>query len=227
MASAHEPERAETRLPDPPRSLREEQKLFTRRRLVDAAVDVFSAGGYAAATIEDIATAAGASRATFYLHFKSKADIVTELLLKDLADDSNAIYDRLDELTGPSWDDLREWLARTITFWERHRVAIRIVDQAIGVDPALAELMGTRVLATVDRIAAYLGKKPGHTGQSARLQAMLLLAQLDRFSFFWFLTGVELDRDEVLDELTDAWWAALHPRRVRDRGAAAAPAALD
>jgi AcrR family transcriptional regulator len=57
-------------------SLRDEQKRMTRRLLIEGAVTAFERKGYAATTIEDIVAEANASRATFYLHFKSKADVV-------------------------------------------------------------------------------------------------------------------------------------------------------
>src|SRR5260370_33115463 len=59
-------------------SLREQQRVFTRERLIQGALEVFAHKGYVAATIDDIAAAAGASRATFYLHFHSKQDIIAE-----------------------------------------------------------------------------------------------------------------------------------------------------
>ena len=57
-------------------SLRDEQKRLTRRLLIEGAVTAFERKGYAATTIEDIVAEANASRATFYLHFKSKAEVV-------------------------------------------------------------------------------------------------------------------------------------------------------
>ena len=53
-------------------SLREQHRVFTRERLIQGALEVFAHKGYVAATIDDIVAAAGASRATFYLHFHSK-----------------------------------------------------------------------------------------------------------------------------------------------------------
>src|ERR1700760_2295082 len=55
-------------------SLRDQQRLLTRSRLMDAAVDLFAEKGYAQTSVDDICTAIGASRATFYLHFKTKRD---------------------------------------------------------------------------------------------------------------------------------------------------------
>ena len=63
-------------------TLRTAQKQYTRERLVAAAVDLFVAKGYAATTVDDIATGAGATRATFYLHFRSKAELVRGLMQK-------------------------------------------------------------------------------------------------------------------------------------------------
>ena len=57
-------------------SLRDAQKQLTRSRLIDAAADSFRVRGYAATTIEDVASGAGATRATFYLHFRTKADLI-------------------------------------------------------------------------------------------------------------------------------------------------------
>lgn len=51
-----------------------------RHQILRAAVDVFAKRGYAAATISDIASAAGLAHGTVYLYFKSKADIFQSLV---------------------------------------------------------------------------------------------------------------------------------------------------
>src|SRR3954453_1657742 len=63
----------------PAGNLREAQKQMTRLRLVEAAAESFRTRGYAATTIDDVVTGAGATRPTFYLHFKTKADLIGEL----------------------------------------------------------------------------------------------------------------------------------------------------
>lgn len=47
----------------------------TRELLVDAAEDVFARRGFTAATLDDIAAAAGYTRGAFYVHFKTKEDV--------------------------------------------------------------------------------------------------------------------------------------------------------
>ncbi len=63
-------------------SLRAAQKQMTRELFLTRALDLFETKGYAATTIDDIATAAGSNRTTFYLHFTSKAEVVSALLMK-------------------------------------------------------------------------------------------------------------------------------------------------
>lgn len=55
-----------------------------RAQILDAAKGIFLAGEYASVTIDDIADAAGISRATIYLYFKSKQEVYTGLLYRDL-----------------------------------------------------------------------------------------------------------------------------------------------
>ncbi len=50
-----------------------------RTRLLEAAQQVFAVSGYASATVDDIISTAGTSRATFYRYFRSKDDLFDEL----------------------------------------------------------------------------------------------------------------------------------------------------
>jgi AcrR family transcriptional regulator len=52
----------------------------TRKRLLRAAADVFTTQGYAGSSIARITEAAGVSRASFYVYFKSREDVFHELI---------------------------------------------------------------------------------------------------------------------------------------------------
>ena len=60
---------------------REQRRLETRQRLLDAAKQVFSQIGYQEASILDLTEAADVSKRTFYLHFTDKEAIIEELAL--------------------------------------------------------------------------------------------------------------------------------------------------
>src|SRR5690242_16764047 len=63
------------------RSLRE----HTRQRILDAALEVFSARGVAESSMGDVARAAGVSKGLAYNHFGSKEEILEALVERRLA----------------------------------------------------------------------------------------------------------------------------------------------
>ena len=52
-----------------------QRSLVTRTKLLDAARDVIRAQGYAATTVDDICTAAGVTKGSFFHHFASKEQL--------------------------------------------------------------------------------------------------------------------------------------------------------
>jgi AcrR family transcriptional regulator len=65
---------------------REQRRLDTRRRLLDAAEQVFSQQGYQDASVLDITEAADVSKRTFYLHFADKEAIIEALAMRRFED---------------------------------------------------------------------------------------------------------------------------------------------
>lgn len=64
---------------------RQESRLQTRERLLEAAALVFSRRGYHAASVEEIAEEAGFSKGAVYSNFASKEDLFLALLDRHLA----------------------------------------------------------------------------------------------------------------------------------------------
>ncbi|MEB2312400.1 MAG: TetR family transcriptional regulator [Sorangiineae bacterium] len=58
---------------------REESKLITRRRLLEAAARVLREGGHAALSTSAVTRAAGVAQPTFYVHFKDMSELVRTL----------------------------------------------------------------------------------------------------------------------------------------------------
>jgi AcrR family transcriptional regulator len=65
------------------RLTREQSRDQTRQRLLDAAQDIFTKKGFVAASVEDIAAAAGYTRGAFYSNFGGKPELFLELLKRD------------------------------------------------------------------------------------------------------------------------------------------------
>ncbi|KWF26638.1 TetR/AcrR family transcriptional regulator [Burkholderia pseudomultivorans] len=80
----------------PKRLTREQSKDQTRERLLNAAQSIFLKKGFVAASVEDIAAAAGYTRGAFYSNFRSKAELLLELLERDhvsVQDDLKQIFE--------------------------------------------------------------------------------------------------------------------------------------
>lgn len=189
---------------------RVEQKERTRRRLRAAALELFAAKGYGATTVDDITTAVGASRATFYLHYDGKARIVAEAYEDVVLSETFAYYRRLDALLAHRSGDLRAWLDDALGFFERHRDLLRFADEVAAGDSGQGELQTARVL---DRCAGcmptYLDRWSGTERELARLRLELLILQLSHFALLWVDGHWPVKRELALDVLLDLWSGAL------------------
>jgi AcrR family transcriptional regulator len=66
------------------RGPRAEQRRLSRQRLIDAARGLCSEGRFLSCAVSDIADKAELSRAGFYLHFKSKEDLLNAVMAEQL-----------------------------------------------------------------------------------------------------------------------------------------------
>ncbi len=186
-------------------NLRDEQKRFTRGRLLDAALEVFNDKGYAATTIDQIVAAAGASRATFYLHFKAKPDLVQQLT-QDHQSMTIGLYESI-PLRGSSRKLTRAWVSRLVEHLESDPF-IGIYDQAVSIEPSLAE----QYESTIERLSSRLVERldpPAKERAALTMQIRLLLVQLERSAYFWLIGGWKFDREVLIDGLTTMWLSAI------------------
>ena len=58
---------------------RQENALKTRKKLIDTTETLLKTNGFNALCVEDITKAAGVAKGTFYVYFKHKEDIVSEI----------------------------------------------------------------------------------------------------------------------------------------------------
>jgi len=65
-------------------------KEVTRDAIVASALELFAERGYGAVRVEDVARAAGVSRATFYNHFSEREEILATLFERLLGSDGDA-----------------------------------------------------------------------------------------------------------------------------------------
>jgi AcrR family transcriptional regulator len=71
----------ESAKPEEPPSRREREKAAHRKEIMQAAVTVFARKGFASATIDEIAQEAEFSKGAVYLHFASKEELLSTILI--------------------------------------------------------------------------------------------------------------------------------------------------
>ena len=95
----------------PKASIREVHKQTTRRRITQAARDVFDEQGYEVTTIDDIAIRAQVGRSTLYSHFQGKNDIATAIV-EDLTDAMHTSVALLGQTIPGDKSSLARWLSK-------------------------------------------------------------------------------------------------------------------
>ena len=197
------------RQPDKTKSLREQQRAYTRKRLMEAAGQVFAARGYPDATVDEIATEAGASRATFYLHFKAKSDLPLELLVRSAGHFHSAYRDLTPIANAPTYDSVRLWLAAVMQEWKAIADLARPVHEAATIEPEVHEILARRNNSQVAELALALRTgAPRLAARDAEVYASILLAPLSYY-FRVFLRGDEFDQPRVLDAMAASWMAVM------------------
>lgn len=186
-------------------TLREAQKRMTREMLLDAGLEMFGRKGYAAATIDDIAKAAGATRTTFYLHFPSKADLVSQLLRR--AEEIMVSTDGppLSEVAGSGDRELiRAWLDSRVARWDTIKPYM-LASYEASHEPDVAERTEQWFEDVVGQMAAGLEQAGRFAPDVRRVRSILAFGELEYLSRRYFVIGWRIDRDIVMDELTASW----------------------
>ncbi|MCZ2826904.1 MULTISPECIES: TetR/AcrR family transcriptional regulator [unclassified Modestobacter] len=130
-------------------SLREQNRLRTRRVLLDAALQVFAERGFGGATVEAIAAEAGASKVTLYAYFPAGRDDLFRTLYEEVNEE---LLDRVAASHGQAsgFVDKVAALARPLLeIGARPLVGRFYSNSDPSVEPALAPVRGhaSRVVA--------------------------------------------------------------------------------
>ncbi|MGV2984264.1 TetR/AcrR family transcriptional regulator [Microbacterium sp. AGC85] len=193
--------------------LRAAQKAMTRDRLVDAMHDCLVSRGYVGTTIDDITSEAGATRATFYLHFSSKAEVTRAVWEKFVNEPTNALWETLEGLLVRIESDpavlQREWFPQVLDHWQLRGTTIRAILHAQIVEPALGDRLLTTRNDVVDLIVGALARHSGRSEVALRIRAIAAFEVQTQVFMGWIENQVPHEPDYVIEALADAWAALL------------------
>jgi AcrR family transcriptional regulator len=138
----------------------------SRTRLLDAAAGIFAAKGYRSATVEEVVTAAGLSKGTFYWNFKSKEDLFQTLLEERIDRPARALMEitRTAPADRPTAPDVSAGLAELIAGQRETLLLLQEYWAAATRDARLARRYRVRQAALREALAETLEERHRTTG---------------------------------------------------------------
>lgn len=167
----------------------------TRRRIVDAAADLFIADGYAATTLEQVAARAGVAVQTVYFHFGNKRTVLKEAV--DVAavgdDEPVPMLDRpwLEEARAERDPQrvIARWTAYGRGIMTRVGPVMRVVRDAAVLDPDMAAQWAANQAETASAFRALAEQL--HASEALRVpvdEAVDILCALSGLDLYLLLT---------------------------------------
>lgn len=156
--------------------LRERKKEQTRRRIADAALELFAARGFDAVTVNEIAAAADVAKATLFAYFPSKESLVLEHVGED---DLAGVVTARPAGQAPL-DALRAY-ARDMAARAADTVDVSVLVTQVRVitgSPALLAAADARHERQRRDLATALADDPAEPAMAATLMAALITASM-------------------------------------------------
>lgn len=163
------------------------------RALLDAGNAVFAEVGFGRASVDDVAARAGVSRASFYLYFANKDD-----LLHSMAGECTEAVVEVCQRAGTGSDEagvaLRTWLREFLEAYRRHAGMIRAWNEEEVDDPELVAL-GRRV---IDEFEAAVSRVVAPSSLRSRADSFVLGVLVERFANL-LTTSATVDVDRAVE----------------------------
>jgi AcrR family transcriptional regulator len=180
-----------------------------RAQLLAAALETFTASGYHAASMDEIAERASVSKPVLYQHFPSKLDLYTAVL--DLHIDSLvfAIQKAI-----ASTRDNRNRVTATIDayfgFIEGEGEAFRLLFESdMSVEPQVNERLNRMTYDCAVAVSAVISADTGLPKDEATLLAIGLIGCAQTCARHWLEKGGKLDRKAATALVTSLMWRGI------------------
>ena len=178
-----------------------------REAILAAATAVFAERGYNGASVDDVATAAGVSKALIYEHFPSKKDLHASLVEREATD----LFARL-EANATSGrhgaERMRGGVDAFLGFVEERRTAWRMLFRDAA-DVEVAEILDRVESQAVGLIVALSADEaPDRPQEDREVYARLLSGALQALANWW-LDHPEVPRERLVDRVMEFAWVGL------------------
>ena len=177
-------------------------------RILEATRSVFLRRGYGGTTIDEIARAAGMSKASFYTYFPTKRDVLLTLGANSVQE-STAVIERLGKLARPWSDaDLLLWLEEYFGLLDRHGSFFLAWTQAAYEDEEL-RVAGMKGHLAVVRVLGAIVAEGDRAANEAR--GLVLVSLLERAWSYCQLYAERIDPADLRLEIAHVLKAMADP----------------
>lgn len=177
-----------------------------REDILRAATAVFAERGYNGASVDDVATAAGISKALIYEHFPSKKDLHASLVERETTELFGRLAANAERGTHGE-DRMRGGVDAFLGFVEEHRTAWRMLFRDAA-DAEVAEVLDQVEAQAVGLIVALSAEETDRPEEDREIYARLLSGALQALANWW-LDHPEVPRERLVDRVMDFAWIGL------------------
>jgi AcrR family transcriptional regulator len=178
-----------------------------RSAILDAALEVFSRRGYHGAAIDEIAQAAGISKALIYEHFPSKKELHASLLARHVDDIFGALQ-RSVAASEPGEESLRAGVDAFFGWVEENGDAFRLLFRDVF-ERDVAEILTRLQSQATAGVAALLAPDPDSEQRLATVTFAQLLSGAVQSLAIWWQDHPEVERRYLVERVMDLAWRGL------------------
>lgn len=195
-----------------------------RAVILEAALRVFAENGFHTSTVDQVAEAAGVAKGTVYLYFRSKNELLDELVAGRVARLTSLMEQPVEAVLehGCGWGGGRGAAALAaivrahFAFYSTERQFLMLIAGQMGMlSPNLstAVLEGTRQLTTSIEALLEKAMQAGEVRRAsdARTMAFALMGMVHAVAYRWLMGTEPKSVDEISAEVFDMFMAGIRP----------------
>jgi AcrR family transcriptional regulator len=198
----------------PTQPSRQERRDALEHRLLAAAEQLVTEGtSFTELSVERLASRAGISRSTFYVHVQDKSDLVLRLMrsvIAEVREASSIWWSAADQARRA---DLRASIEAVVDVYRSHPAAFAIIVETSTYDSAVAAELHNLMQAIVDgtREAIEHGQAAGIMRPVATAETAAVLTWMVERAGYQLVRGGDPANDHTtIDVLTDIIWTTLY-----------------
>jgi AcrR family transcriptional regulator len=201
----------------PKRRLKAQER---RESILNAANTVFGQHGYDNVRIDDVAVAAGISKALIYEHFRSKQELYIELMNRAAADLLGAIVEAATAPDAEGATRLKQGVTAGFGFVTEQPEAFQMFVRDVT-DPEIAAQQVAVRRGAVATMVGLMGMEPPDTRQGLEPRHLDQLAEMLVGGWIalgeWWLRNRDADVDELIWILLSFMWLGIERLRKGER----------